>query len=197
MMMKGGNIPVPLPAFPSLPGDNFYAGLVHLSEYCEQCAATCRGVFHDVLEARAKAIAAPENPTLNEKPPAGVIAGMGSAEVTDADAANDGMKATTKEQPSADNAPNAQSETILDDAATVHRKKRGRPKEYTDPEHKANCERHFQEWRTFYAKWKQDGKKGSARRSFARSKNMAQANSDKMIRYGAPMRKKSRRKSRG
>jgi len=74
-------------------------------------------------------------------------------------------------------------------------RKRGRPKEYS-AQYKADCEAHYQEWRTFFEAWKRDGKKGSARLAFAKSKNMKQAKSDAMIRYGTPARKKSRRKSR-
>jgi hypothetical protein len=81
------------------------------------------------------------------------------------------------------------------DGATLRTKNRGRPKEYSE-KHKANCEKHFQEWRTFYEQWKSNGQKGSARRAFAKSKNMKQRESDTMIRYGAPQRKTSRRKTR-
>jgi hypothetical protein len=75
-------------------------------------------------------------------------------------------------------------------------RERGRP--LRDPEYKSKCIAHYKEWLTFYSKWQTDGKKGSARQAFAKSKGMKkQKTSDAMIRYGIPSRKKPRRKPRG
>jgi hypothetical protein len=74
------------------------------------------------------------------------------------------------------------------------KRNRGRPSRYP-PGYKALCEKHYKEWRKYYAEWKEDpNSKGSARAAFAKSKNMSLERSDAMIRYGTPPRKKSRRK---
>ncbi len=84
---------------------------------------------------------------------------------------------------------------VQDGEGESTKKNRGRPREYS-AQHKTDCQKHYQEWRTFFEAWKRDGEKGPARPAFAKSKKMTQIKSDAMIRYGAPARKKSRRKSR-